>query len=284
MGRIYLLGPLRQLRLENFVLALAKRAQVSCWICLAIKTPTAAALFSGGNTSLIKRSQTSTAYFLLGFATFRPKDKRVAVLWESTEPLRLRRLRSLPASPPRSAGLLPPWRLRDGSGRRIHRARARSFPNRKYSSRTCGSDFGLWAWRRLCKRRLDISERLHRLRVGVSRAHHFACRVGRRRTGNEDMLAYAHGARITHHRLPRRTRRNIASLHERSSKCQNSASRINSRSPFRRNHGTKIVPCAKHAVANARDQIINEIAHRPRHRRERFPAAAQPRENMDERI
>ena len=57
---------------------------------------------------------------------------------------------------------------------------------------------------RLLERSTDVAERLHGLRVWITRAHDLAAGVGRRRTRHVDHTPHPHGARIAHDRLPRR--------------------------------------------------------------------------------
>src|SRR4030095_7179732 len=59
------------------------------------------------------------------------------------------------------------------------------------------------------QRRRDVLEDLLRLRIGIADADDIALAVGRRGTGQINVVADADGARIAHDRLPRRARGNV---------------------------------------------------------------------------
>src|SRR5208282_6937335 len=57
---------------------------------------------------------------------------------------------------------------------------------------------------RLCQSRLDISQRLHRLRVRISRTDDLALRIGGRRSRYVNVGTYANSAGVADDRLPGR--------------------------------------------------------------------------------
>jgi hypothetical protein len=164
----------------------------------------------------------------------------------------------------------------------------------------------------LLQRPLNILQSLHRLRIRIPYADNFSLRVRRRRAGYPHVRPHTHRPRIPNHRLPRRSARNICSRHQVSpplifaptnliarafpfsiftfpfSAIPFAATlRIKSRPQFRRHNRTQIVALAKHAITNPRDEVINQIAHPPRHHAQNGsqhpPPTAQPPKNMQER-
>src|SRR5882762_7271309 len=63
------------------------------------------------------------------------------------------------------------------------------------------------------ERRLDVLDRLHRLRAQIAHAHNLSIRPSRRCSGHTDHVADSHRPRVAHNRLPRRTARNILTRH-----------------------------------------------------------------------
>jgi hypothetical protein len=96
---------------------------------------------------------------------------------------------------------------------RLPRARDRSSPTRRYSSRKSG-----------CAPRRKVLPRPFRaptrcfaapvfLRIRIVYTNNFALRIGCGRAGNRDMCPHAHRSRVANNRFPRRARRNILPLH-----------------------------------------------------------------------
>src|SRR5882762_9436085 len=63
------------------------------------------------------------------------------------------------------------------------------------------------------ERRLDVLDRLHRLRAQIVRADDLSIRSRRRGSRHGDGIADSYRPRVAHDRLPRRTARNILSRH-----------------------------------------------------------------------
>src|SRR5205823_7331182 len=62
--------------------------------------------------------------------------------------------------------------------------------------------------------RLDVLQRLHRLRVGIANADHLSIRRCRGRAGYMNLCTHAYCARVTHNRLPRGSAGDVLALHE----------------------------------------------------------------------
>src|ERR1700745_2231551 len=62
--------------------------------------------------------------------------------------------------------------------------------------------------------RLDVLERLHRLRVGIANADHLPIRRSGRRAGYMNLCTHAYCARVTHDRFPRGAAGDVLALHE----------------------------------------------------------------------
>src|ERR1700731_662580 len=61
--------------------------------------------------------------------------------------------------------------------------------------------------------RLDVLDRLHRLRAQIARADDLSVRPRRRSSRHGDGIAYSYRPRVAHDRFPRRTARNILTRH-----------------------------------------------------------------------
>src|SRR5207247_5787927 len=66
----------------------------------------------------------------------------------------------------------------------------------------------------LLQSRLDVLQRLHRLRVGIANADHLSIRRSGRRAGYMNLCTHAYCARVTHNRLPRGSAGDVLALHE----------------------------------------------------------------------
>src|SRR5947199_2957824 len=66
----------------------------------------------------------------------------------------------------------------------------------------------------LLQSRLDVLQRLHRLRVGIASADHLSIRRCRGRAGYMNLCTHAYCPRVTHNRFPRGSAADVLALHE----------------------------------------------------------------------